>query len=255
MLDIHIDHDSHLAVLTMNRPEARNAINGELALRIEAAIDQVEADDAIWVTILTGVAPVFCAGADLREIQAGREPELSTERGGFAGIVRRERRKPIIAAVEGVAVAGGLEIVLSCDLVVAAESARFGVPEVKRALVAAAGGMFRLGRLVPRNIALELLMTGDVIDANRAYEIGLVSEVVEAGHAVEAATALAARITANAPLAVQLSRSVALETMGAPDATGWARSREAMDEVLATDDNAEGVAAFLEKRSPVWTGK
>src|SRR5687768_9908765 len=163
-----------VALLTINRPEARNAVNGAVASGMEEAIDRLEADDEVWVGVVTGTGPVFSAGADLKAIATGEAAALQTKRGGFAAIARRERTKPIIAAVNGPALAGGCEIVLSCDLVVASNEARFGIPEVKRSLVAGAGGLFRLPRALPKNVAMELALTGDPIDAQRAYELGLV---------------------------------------------------------------------------------
>jgi enoyl-CoA hydratase len=247
------DRDEHVAVITIDRPEARNAVNGEVAQGIESALDRIEADDDIWVSILTGTPPVFCAGADLKEIGAGNARALQTERGGFAGIVRRERTKPIIAAVDGPALAGGTEIVLSCDLVVASSAATFGIPEVKRAIVAGGGGLFRLGRRIPFAIAMEWALTGDAYPAETAARHGLVNEVCEPGEALVRGRALAARITANAPLAVQLSRSVMLEATYLDEATGWSKSREAVRAVGATKDFREGIQAFIEKRTPQWT--
>ena len=203
-----VDYETRgrVALLTIRRPEARNAVNGEVAKGMEAAIDRLEDDPEVWVGVLTGEGPVFSAGADLKALAAGDRVSLGTERGGFAGITRRQRTKPIIAAVDGPALAGGLEIVLACDLVVASGNARFGIPEVKRALVAAAGGLFRLPRALPRNVALEMGLTGDPISAERAHALGLVNELVEPGAAVDAAIALAERIVTNAPLAVRRTR-------------------------------------------------
>src|SRR5918993_925562 len=179
------------AVIKINRPEARNAVNGAVAQGIEDAIDQIESDDSVWVGIITGEPPVFCAGGDLKEINAGNAGGLATAKGGFAGIVQRERTKPIIAAVDGPALAGGTEIVLSCDLVVASTTATFGIPEVKRSLVAAAGGLFRLGRKIPLNIAMECALTGDPISAERAHGFGLVNDLCDDGEALDRAMALA----------------------------------------------------------------
>jgi enoyl-CoA hydratase len=243
------------AVVTINRPEARNAVNGDVASGIEEAIDRIEADDSIWVGILTGVPPVFCAGADLKEINSGNAGGLSTKRGGFGGITMRERTKPIIAAVDGPALAGGTEIVLSCDLVVASTTATFGIPEVKRSLVAGAGGLFRLGRKIPVNIAMELTLTGDPIDATRAYGFGLVNRLVEPGEALDAAIALAEQICANAPVAVRESRKIVLEATNAPDDVGWAMSAAGMAAATSSEDFSEGLTAFIEKRPPVWKGR
>ena len=252
---VDYEQRGRVAVLTLNRPEARNAVNGELATAMEAAIDRLEGDDDAWVGVVAGTGSVFSAGADLKAIAAGEGRSLSTKRGGFAGIVQRERVKPLIAAVDGPALAGGCEIVLSCDLVVASTNARFGIPEVKRSLVAGAGGLFRLPRALPLNVAMELALTGDPIDAVRAHALGFVNEVVEPGRAVDAAVALAERICANAPLAVRESRRVVILGTRADDDTAWKLTNEAMGRVMRTEDFAEGPRAFIEKRAPSWKGR
>src|SRR5438067_5816766 len=233
-----------VAVLTLKRPEARNAVNGEVAESMEAAIDQLEENDEAWVGILTHVGPVFSAGADLKAINAGKAGDLQTKRGGFAGIVWRERTKPIIAAMEGPALAGGCEIAIACDLIVASTEARFGLPEVKRSLVAAAGGLFRLPRMLPRKIALEVIMTGDPISAERAAQFGFVNDLCEPGQALDRAKALAGRIVANAPLAVRESRAIALDTVDGPDEEGWKRSGAGMAKLADTEDFWEGPKSF-----------
>jgi enoyl-CoA hydratase len=243
------------AVIKINRPEARNAVNADVAQGIEAAIDKIESDDAIWVGILTGEPPVFCAGADLKEINAGRAASLATARGGFGGITQRERTKPIIAAVDGPALAGGTEIALACDLIVASTTASFGIPEVKRSLVAAGGGLFRLGRKIPFNLAMELALTGDPIAAQQAHHHGLVNRLVEPGKALDGATALAEQICANAPVAVRESRKVVIEATNAPDEVGWKMSVEGMAAAMSSDDFSEGLTAFIEKRPPQWKGR
>jgi enoyl-CoA hydratase len=254
MVDYELN--GHIALLTINRPEARNAVNGDVATGIEAAVDRLEEDDEAWIGILTGAGPVFSAGADLKVIAAGNFAEMSTERGGFAGITQRTRTKPIIAAVDGPALAGGTEIVLSCDLVVASTNAQFGIPEVKRSLVAAAGGLFRLPRKIPFTVALELTMTGDPIDAARAHHFGLVNELTEPGQAVAGATDLAERIAVNAPLAVRESRRLVYESLeGIDDDEGIRRSGQAMMGLASTEDFAEGPKAFIEKRAPEWKGR
>jgi enoyl-CoA hydratase len=252
-----IDYEvrGHVALITINRPEARNAVNAEVASGIEAAIDQVESDDAVWVAVLAGNGPVFCAGADLKAIASGSAGGLNTSRGGFAGLVSRERTKPLIAAVDGPALAGGTEIVLACDLVVASREARFGVPEVKRSLVAAAGGLFRLAQKLPPNVATELVLTGDPIPAERAHHFGLVNVLCEPGGALDAAMELAGRIEANAPLAVRESLAVVRAARGVDDATGFRLSNEAFARLVATEDYAEGPKAFIEKRAPEWKGR
>jgi enoyl-CoA hydratase len=252
-----VDYTQHgrVAVLTINRPEARNAVNGEVAAGMEAAIDRLEADDDTWVGVIAGEGTVFSAGADLKAIATGQAAALQTERGGFAGIARRERTKPLIAAVDGPALAGGCEIVLSCDLVVASKRARFGIPEVKRSLIAGAGGLFRLPRVLPANIAMELALTGDPIDAERAHALGMVNELVEDGTAVEAAIALAERICVNAPVAVRASRSVVSAGALVDDETAWRLTNEGFAKVVATEDFNEGPLAFIEKRAPQWKGR
>lgn len=257
VLAMSVDYEKRgpFAIIKINRPEARNAVNGAVAEGIEEAIDQIESDDSIWVGIITGEPPVFCAGADLKEINAGNAGALATAKGGFAGIVQRERSKPVIAAVDGPALAGGTEIVLSCDLVVASTTATFGIPEVKRSLVAGAGGLFRLGRKIPLNIAMELTLTGDPIDATRAHHFGLVNRLVEPGEALEAAIALAEQICANAPVAVRESRKIVLEATNAPDDVGWKMSAEGMGVAMRSEDFSEGLTAFIEKRPPVWKGR
>ena len=204
-----------IGIITLNRPEARNAVNGDVASGVEAAIDAIEADDDIWVGIVTANTagqekPVFCAGADLKAINSGNAGGLSTKRGGFAGIAYRERRKPIIVAVDGLATAGGCEIVLSCDLVVASIRSSFGLAEVKRNLIAGAGGLFRLPRAIGRSAALEIILTGEPLAAQRAYELGLVNHVVAPDQVMPKALEIAERICAAAPLAVWASRKVVL---------------------------------------------
>jgi len=247
--------EGRVAVLTINRPEARNAVNGDVARTMEEGLDRLEEYEDIWVGIVAGAGPVFSAGADLKAIASGQAADLQTKRGGFGGIAARQRTKPLIAAVDGPALAGGTEIVLSCDLVVASTNARFGIPEVKRSLVAAAGGLFRLPRALPRNIAMELALTGDPIDAERAHHFGLVNELVEPGKALEAALALAERVTVNAPIAVRESRRVLLDGMLADDDTAWKVTFDAMAKAMATEDFAEGPRAFIEKRAPEWKGR
>jgi len=253
MVDIEVH--GNVLVMKINRPEARNAVNGDVANGIEAGLDRLEEDDSLWVGVLTGTREFFCAGADLKLINAGKPGEMMTAKGGFGGIVTRERTKPVIAAVEGPALAGGLEIVLSCDMLVASSESRFGIPEVKRSLVAAAGGVFRLPRMLPRNVAFELGLTGDPIPAQRAYELGFVNRIADPGTALEAALELAGQISANAPVAVQKTRALMIELADADDETGLRRSNEAMMDLMGTEDFGEGLTAFIEKRPPVWKGR
>jgi enoyl-CoA hydratase len=249
-----------VALITLNRPDARNAVNGDVASGMEVAIDRMEADDEVWIGILTANTeqqerPVFCAGADLKEVNAGNGAALSTARGGFAGFVYRERKKPVIVAVDGLATAGGCEIVLGADLVVATTRSSFGLAEVKRNLIAGAGGLFRLPRAIGRSAAMEAILTGEPIPAERAYSLGLVSRLVEPGEAVAEAFRLAEQITANAPLAVWASREVVLAADSADDATLRSMTDRAMATVMGSEDLSEGLMAFIEKRPPQWKGR
>ena len=254
-MSVDFERRGRCGVITINRPEARNAVNAGVAAGIEERVDRIEADDDLWVGIITGVAPVFCAGADLKEVQAGRGDGVFTARGGFGGFVTRQRVKPFIAAVDGPALAGGAELVLAADLVVASRRAAFGIPEVKRCLIAGAGGLFRLARKIPENVAMECALTGDPLSAERAERIGLVNELVEDGCAVNAALDLAARIVANSPLAVRQSRRVILATNRLPEEESFAISDDALDLVTRSADFQEGLAAFIAKRPPRWTGR
>jgi enoyl-CoA hydratase len=241
-----------VAVLTLNRPEARNAISPEVSEEMAATLDRLEADDGVRAVVITGAGDVFSAGADLKVVAAGRANDIARVKGGFAGVVTRDFPKPMIAAVQGPALAGGFEIVLSCDLVVAAEEARFGIPEVQRGLMAAAGGLIRLPKRVGLAIALELAMTGDPIDAPRALALGLVNRVVPRDQVVDTAVALAERIAENSPAAVRGSRRLVKEAVDLSEADGWARTLEVSVEVFASGDAIEGATAFAEKRKPVW---
>ena len=246
----------HVVLVTINRPEARNAVNGEVARGLQAAIDETEADEQAWVMILTGTgSEAFCAGADLKAVSSGRGAELSTPRGGFAGFVHATRSKPWIAAVNGPALAGGCELALACDLVVAATSARFGLPEVKRGLVASAGGLYRLPRALPSALALEMILTGEPISAERAHQSGMVNQLVAADDLLSTARALASRITVNAPVAVRQSLGVARRALDGTDAELRALSSSAQHAVMASEDFKEGPLAFIEKRTPRWTGR
>jgi enoyl-CoA hydratase len=248
-----------VALITLNRPEARNAVNGDVAEGLEAAIDRMEDDSEVWVGIIRATTdgqdrPVFCAGADLKAISSGQSNRLGTRRGGFAGFVYRERRKPIIAAVDGLATAGGCEIVLASDLVVATTRSSFGLAEVKRNLLAAAGGLFRLPRAIGQAAAMEMILTGEPLAAQRAYELGLIGRLVEPGEAVNEALRLANQITACAPLAVWASRKIVLAAAYENDETLKAMTHAAFAEVTSSSDTAEGLSAFIEKRAPQWKG-
>ncbi|KWX58524.1 crotonase/enoyl-CoA hydratase family protein [Mycobacterium sp. NAZ190054] len=243
-----------VGIITLNRPEKRNAVNQEVAEGVEAYLDDIEQRSDIFAAVLAGNGPVFSAGADLNEVSAGNGDALHTERGGFAGIVQRDRTKPIIAAVEGPALAGGCEIVLACDLTVASERASFGLPEVKRALVAGGGGMIRLPRILPPAVAMEMVLTGDPMRAQRAYELGMVNHLVSPGQTIDQAMYLAERISENGPLAVAKSRQVVLASVQSSESVLWQLSDEARRQIMASEDFKEGPRAFLERRAPVWKG-
>jgi len=243
-----------VGVIRLNRPEARNAVNGDLAHGVEAALDEFEADNEVQAVVVTGNGKTFCAGADLKLVATGRGAEMATERGNFAGIVTRNYSKPIIAAVHGAALAGGFEIMLSCDLVVAADDTKFGLPEVKRGLFAAAGGLIRLPKRIPLAVATELAITGDPITAERALQLGLVNQIVPADQVVDAALALAGRIAANGPLAIKNSLTMVREAANMDEDEAWPRNIELALEVFASKDSIEGAMAFAEKREPKWTG-
>lgn len=239
--------------VTLNRPGARNAVNRAVALGIAEAMEALDADDAIQAAILTGAGGTFCSGMDLKAFVSGELPIVPGR--GFAGLTQAPPQKPLIAAVEGFALAGGFEIAITCDLVVAAEDARFGIPEVKRGLVAGAGGLVRLPRQIPRRVALELAITGDFIGAQRAYELGLINRVVPSGQALDAATALARIVAANGPLAVRTSKQVIEQSQDWAQAETYARQQPFLDPVFQSADAIEGARAFAEKRAPVWKGR
>ncbi|WP_420435610.1 crotonase/enoyl-CoA hydratase family protein [Candidatus Poriferisocius sp.] len=247
--------EGKVAVITLNRPEARNAMSPELASALGEAFDQFEADDGLWVAILAGNGRIFCAGADLKAISEGRAAGLITKEEGFGRFARRQRAKPVIAAVDRPALAGGFELVLGCDLVVASTEAVFGLPEVKRSLVASEGGVTRLPRRIPTNIAMELALTGDTIDVHRAHALGLVNVVCEPGQALAEAKALAERIVVNAPLAVRAARRAILDGLETTEAEGFGVAARLGAEIAKTEDFKEGPRAFVEKRPPVWQGR
>jgi enoyl-CoA hydratase/carnithine racemase len=246
----------HIDLVTIERPNARNAVNVDVMMAIRQIVSQTEADPDSWVIILTGAGgQAFCAGADLREVAAGRIATLMDPQAGFAAFVYAERRKVWIAAVEGFALGGGFELVLACELAVASENSTFGLPEVRRGLIAAAGGAYRVAKLLPPKIGIELVATGRSISAQRAYEVGLLSSVVTQGTALAAAIRLAEEICANAPAAVQESVAIAKCAGELAETKLRTRSAEALDRVGRTEDFQEGAQAFLKKRSPVWRGR
>jgi enoyl-CoA hydratase len=246
----------NVEILTINRPEARNAINGGVSRAMSSIMDELAEDDDCWVVIITGSGDIaFSAGMDLKAFARGEGAEITAASGGFAGLTARDFPKPIIAAVNGSALAGGFEIMLSCDLVVAVEHAKFGIPEAKRGLIAGAGGLIRMPKRLPMAIALELAMTGDPIDADRALALGLINRVVPAGALLDEALALAGTIAANAPLAVRYSKSVMKQAAEVSESEGWKINAAAAGVVFSSADAMEGPVAFAEKRAPNWQGK
>jgi enoyl-CoA hydratase len=240
-------------VITINRPEQRNAVNLAVANGIAAALDELDDDAELSLGVLTGAGKGFCAGMDLKAFVTGERPWVGDR--GFAGIVQRPPAKPLIAAIEGFAVAGGLEIALACDLIVAARGAKLGIPEVKRSLVAAAGALLRLPRALPRGVAMELALTGEPISAERGYELGLVNRLAEPGDALVQALALAEAIAANGPLALAATKRILTEATSWPEHEFWRRQGEITAPVFASEDAREGASAFAEKRPPVWKGR
>ncbi len=251
---LHVETRDRVLILTLDRPEARNAIDPATTAAMVDALDQFEADPALWVAIITHRGPVFCAGADLKAVASGGGRGIESKEHGFAGICARVRTKPVIAAIDGAALAGGFEIALACDCIVASTESRFGLPEVKRALVATGGGPFRMMRQLGPKVALELAMTGDPISAQRGYELGLVNRVVEPGAVLAAALELAAAINVNAPIAVRETRAVAMASLDHSDTEMWQIARDAMARNMNTADFHEGPRAFVEKRAPNWSG-
>jgi enoyl-CoA hydratase len=243
----------HAVVLTLNRPQAKNAFNAELAVALSAALDRFEESKELRVAILTGAGGSFSAGMDLKALLQG-ERAFTQKRGGF-GIMASPPAKPLIAAVEGHAVAGGFELALSCDLIVAAENARFGLPEVKRGLVAVGGALFRLPRRIPYHVAMELALTGKFISAEQAERLGLVSRVAPPGDALSCALSLAEDIAANAPLAVAATKRIVATACDWTEQEAWPAHRELARAALTSKDAKEGARAFAEKRAPIWQGE
>jgi enoyl-CoA hydratase len=243
----------HVEILTINRPDARNAINRATAIALGDALDDCETDDDVWVVVLTGADnKAFSAGMDLKAFAAGEFPITDK---GFGGITQRDFPKPLIAAANGSALAGGFEILISCDMVVAADHAKFGVPEAARGLVAGGGGLIRLPKRIPLAVAYEMALTAEPIDAQRAYELGLVNRVVPGDQVMEEAIALAERIAKNAPLAVRVSKDVMKKSRELSEEESWSLNSESFGFIGRSADALEGAVAFAEKRAPNWQGK
>ena len=240
-------------LVTLNRPDARNAVNAALAEGVAAALDELDADDDLSVGVLTGAGKGFSSGMDLKAFVAGESPYAADR--GFAGITQRAAEKPLIAAIEGFAVAGGFEVALSCDLIVAARGARLGIPEAKRSLVAAGGALLRLPRRIPYHVAMELALTGDPIDAERGYELGIVNRLAEPGGAVDAALELAGEVARNGPLALKASKKIVQSSGDWTEAEAWEKQGEIAGPVMTSEDAREGAVAFAEKRDPQWKGR
>jgi enoyl-CoA hydratase len=250
---VRCEVDGQVAVVTINRPEARNAVNEAVAAGMATTLDELDARKDIQVIVVTGAGGTFCAGMDLKGFLRGENPQAGGR--GFGGIVQRPPAKPVIAAVEGYALAGGFEIALACDLIVASEAAMFGLPEVTRGLVAAAGGLLRLPRRIPYHLAMEIALSGDRVPAARLHQAGLVSRLVPAGRALDEARALAARLSLNAPLALAATKQVIVESADWPAAEAFDRQGEIAGRVFRSADAREGAAAFAEKLAPVWRGE
>ncbi|QJY48063.1 crotonase/enoyl-CoA hydratase family protein [Pseudonocardia broussonetiae] len=245
--------DGRVLVVTIDRPRVRNAVDGATARALAAAFDRLDADPALGAAVLTGAGGGFSAGMDLRAFAEGDLPFVGQR--GFGGFAQSPPRKPVVAAVEGYALAGGLEMALACDLIVAAEDARLGLPEVRRGLVAAGGGLLRLAQRIPYHVAAEIALTGEPVSARRLHEVGLLNRLVAPGRALPVALDLAATIVRGAPLAVNGSKAV---LSGAADwglSDGWSRQQEIADPIIASQDAQEGARAFAERRAPVWTGR
>ena len=250
--EVFTEVEGGVLIVTINRPEARNAMNKAAAEAISAAMDRLEAEDDLRVAILTGAGGTFCSGMDLKGFLRGESPSVPGR--GFGGLSQWTPRKPVIAAVDGYALAGGMELALSCDLIVANVNSKFGIPEAKRGLAAAAGGLIKLPRQIPPRIAMELALTGDFIDAQRAYELGFINRIVE-GPAIDGAREMAARIAENGPLALIASKAIIRNSHEWTEAEMWDKQAAYIGPVFTSSDAREGAAAFAEKRKPNWQGK
>jgi enoyl-CoA hydratase len=251
--EVLVEHGDGVAVITINRPSARNAVNAAVAQGMAAAIEELDARDDLVIGIVTGAGGTFCAGMDLKAFLAGETVMVAGK--GFAGLCQSPPRKPLIAAVEGWALAGGCEVALACDLIVAAETAKFGIPEVKRGLVAGAGGLVRLPRRIPPAVAMELALTGDPISASDAHRLGLVNRLTPEGGALDGARRLAATIAANGPLAVAVSKQIVGRALDWTMEQAWQEQEALLQPVFTSQDAREGALAFAEKRPPVWKGR
>jgi enoyl-CoA hydratase len=240
-------------LITLNRPEVRNAVNAALAAGVAGALDELDSDESLSVGVLTGAGGFFCAGMDLGAFVKGESPWFGDR--GFAGIAQRASRKPLIAAIEGFAVAGGMEIALACDLIVAARGAKLGIPEASRSLVAAGGALLRLPRRMPYHVVMELALTGDTMPADRFHEFGVVNRLAEPGSAVDVALELAERLAKNGPLALAASKQILQEQYDWSSADMWEKQGAISGPVFASEDAKEGANAFKEKRDPVWKGR
>ncbi len=247
---VEVTREDHLLVVRMVRGAKRNAVDRKMADALDAALSRLDDDDSLWAGILTGTDQVFCAGSDLRS-----GGDYVTERGGEYGIIRRERRKPLVAAVEGMALGGGLEIALSCDMIVAAKGARFGLPEVSIGVIPTCAGIFRAPNAMPLNLARELILTGEPIEAERAFAAGLVNRLAEPGEALAEARRLAALVLKNAPLSVQQCLRSVNDWARRAEPLGWELTDRAFEGIAGTEDQREGVMSFLEKRAPEWKGR
>lgn len=246
--EVLTERRDRVLLITLNRPKARNAVNTALAMALAAAIEELDSDDGLTAGVLTGAGGGFCSGMDLKAFATEGPPK------GFDKFLQNGAKKPLIAAIEGFAVAGGLEIALTCDLLVAAQGVKLGIPEVGVGLFAAGGALMRLPRLVPYGIAMEMALTGDPISAEKALEYGLVTRVTEPGKTVDEAVALATRIAKNAPLSVAVSKQIIADSFGRTEEEFWKHQIPAMRKVFASNDAKEGPRSFAEKRAPKWTG-